>query len=57
MLVVAYISHIYIDTIYSVVKFVGKVSMKWKLQYDPDQINWDLMWTDNAVQPETLAKM
>ena len=31
--------------------------MRWKLQYEPDIWTWDLMWTDNAVQPETLAKM
>ena len=45
------------DTMYPVVKFVGKKIFKWKLQYEPDQVNWDLFWTDNAVQPETLGKM
>lgn len=37
------------DTMYPVVKFVGKKIFKWKLQYEPDQVNWDLFWTDNAV--------
>lgn len=30
---------------------------KWKLQYELEVFNWDICWTDNAVQPETLAKM
>lgn len=46
-----------LDTQYAVVKFIGKMLMKWKLQYEDDQMNWDIFWTDNAVQPEFLAKM
>lgn len=48
-----------IDTQYPVVKFVGKMLYKFKLQYVPylESTTWDLCWTDNAVQPETLAKM
>jgi tubulin polyglutamylase TTLL6/13 len=45
------------DTQYPVVKFVGKLLLKWKLQYETEVWSWDLMWTDNAVQPETLARM
>ncbi|CAD8088042.1 unnamed protein product [Paramecium sonneborni] len=45
------------DTKYDVVKFVGKKIFKWILQYEPDGINWDMFWTDAAVQPETLGKM
>ncbi|CAD8064847.1 unnamed protein product [Paramecium sonneborni] len=47
------------DTQYPVVKFVGKMIYKFKLQYVPYQEinNWDFCWTDNAVLPETLAKM
>jgi tubulin polyglutamylase TTLL6/13 len=44
------------DTQYDVVKFVGRKIFGWKLTYDPDS-EWDVRWTDNAVQPETLAKM
>ncbi|CAD8177128.1 unnamed protein product [Paramecium octaurelia] len=45
------------DTQYDVVKFVGKKLFKWILQYEPDATNWDMFWTDAAVQPETLGKM
>lgn len=37
-------------------KFVGKKIFKWKLAYDLES-EWDVFWTDNAVQPEQLAKM
>ena len=46
-----------LDTQYDVVKFVGKKLFKWILQYEPDANNWDMFWTDAAVQPETLGKM
>lgn len=45
------------DTQYPIVKYVGNVIMEWKLQYEPDCVDWDVWWTDLAVQPETLAKM
>lgn len=45
-----------IDTKYKVVRYVGKKLMGWELSYDPD-VEWDVLWTDNAVQPETLSKM
>ena len=38
------------------VRYVGKKIYKWKLSYEPEG-EWDIMWTDNAVQPEQLAKM
>ena len=31
--------------------------MKWKLSSDPEANNWDLFWTDNAVQPDALGRM
>ncbi|CAK66605.1 unnamed protein product (macronuclear) [Paramecium tetraurelia] len=47
------------DTQYAAVKFVGKILNKFKLQYTPYQETqvWDFCWTDNAVLPETLARM
>jgi len=45
------------DTQYDVVKYVGKKIFGWKLSYETETFDWDIMWTDNAVQPETLAKM
>lgn len=45
------------DTQYDVVKYVGKKLFKWKLSYETENFDWDIMWTDNAVQPETVAKM
>ncbi len=38
-----------IDCRYPVVKFVGKKVFKWKLSYDLETMDWDIMWTDNAV--------
>lgn len=37
-------------------KHVGRKIFKWKLSYD-NEAEWDILWTDNAVQPEQLAKM
>ena len=45
------------DTQYDVIKFVGKNIFGWTLQSEIDSCNWDILWTDNAVQPETLGKM
>lgn len=45
------------DTQYAVVKFVCKRLMRWKLQYENETYSWDVLWTDNAVQPEVLGKM
>lgn len=44
------------ETQYPVVKAVGKKLFKWRLSYDPEE-DWDVWWTDMAVQPETLARM
>lgn len=38
------------------VKSVGKKVFNWKLSYDPEY-EWDILWTDSAVQPEQLARM
>lgn len=38
------------------VKYVGKKLFHWNLSYNPET-EWDVLWTDNAVSPETLAKM
>mmetsp|Transcript_2077 Transcript_2077/g.1898 ORF Transcript_2077/g.1898 Transcript_2077/m.1898 type:complete len:121 (+) Transcript_2077:60-422(+) len=45
-----------VDTKYPVVKFVGKRIFEWRLSYDPEG-EWDVCWTDQAVQAEQLAKM
>lgn len=45
------------DTQYPVVKFVGKMIYKWTLQDDPESTNWDIFWTDLAVEPEQLGRM
>ena len=45
------------DTRYDVVKYVFKKQMGWKTEKDPENKNWDVWWTDSAVQPEHLAKM
>ncbi|KAL4454548.1 hypothetical protein ABPG74_021753 [Tetrahymena malaccensis] len=45
------------DTKYPVVKFVGKKIFKWKLAYDMESMDFDVFWTDNAVQPEQLGRM
>ena len=37
---------------YPVVKFVGKKILKMKLSYEQEGFDWDVMWTDNAVQSE-----
>lgn len=37
------------DTRYPVVKYVGKKLLKWKLSYEAEGLDWDIMWTDNAV--------
>lgn len=41
-----------LDTQYPVVRFVGKKFFKWKLCYDIENTDCDIIWTDNAVQPE-----
>jgi hypothetical protein len=44
-------TNINVDTKYPVVKLVTKKLMGWKLQKLPEGLGWDVMWTDNAVQP------
>lgn len=43
-------------TKYSVVNKTARF-FKWKLSKKEDDDNWDVFWTDAAVQPEKLAKM
>lgn len=54
------ISQVYLmanqDCQYPVVSRVAK-GLKWKLQSNAEATDWDVFWTDNAVQPETLLKM
>lgn len=38
------------------VRLVAKL-LKWKVQTDPEATDWDMLWTDNAVLPETLFRM
>ena len=45
------------STKYEVVRHVGKKIFGWKLSYDEESEDWDVFWTDGAVQPEKLAKM
>lgn len=49
--------HSPVETQYPVIKFVGKKILKWKLSYEQESMEWDLYWTDEAVQPEQLSKM
>jgi tubulin polyglutamylase TTLL6/13 len=44
------------ETRYDVVKYAGRKLLGFKLSSEPE-VEWDILWTDNAVQPETLAKM
>ena len=45
------------DTQYPVVRQVSKKVFHWRLSFDLEDTDFDLWWTDNAVQPEKLAKM
>ncbi len=45
------------DTQYPIIRDVCKNIFHWKLQTDKEGTGWDLFWTDNAVQTETLSKM
>ena len=45
------------DTQYPVVRWVAKKYFHWRLTYDPEDPDFDLWWTDSAVQPEKLARM
>jgi tubulin polyglutamylase TTLL6/13 len=44
-------------TQYDVVRKVGRKAFNWKLSYDAESEEWDMFWTDSAVQPERLARM
>lgn len=44
-------------TQYEVVRKVGRKVFNWKLSTDPESDEWDIFWTDSAVQPERLARM
>jgi tubulin polyglutamylase TTLL6/13 len=44
-------------TQYEVVRKVGRKAFNWKLSYDAESEEWDMFWTDSAVQPERLARM
>ncbi|OMJ92632.1 hypothetical protein SteCoe_4642 [Stentor coeruleus] len=45
------------STKYEIVRYAAKKLLGWKLSYDEDTDEWDVFWTDSAVQPEKLAKM
>jgi len=45
------------ETKYAVVRFVGRKVFNWKLSHKSEDMDWDVMWSDNAVEPEKLAKM
>jgi tubulin polyglutamylase TTLL6/13 len=44
------------DTRYEVVRHVARKMLNYKLTSEPE-VEWDVFWTDNAVQPEFLARM
>ncbi len=44
------------DCQYPVVSRVAK-GFGWKLQSNSEAQDWDVFWTDNAVQAETLCRM
>ena len=45
------------ETKYAVVRYVGRKVFGWKLSHKAEELDWDVMWSDNAVEPERLAKM
>ncbi|OMJ80754.1 hypothetical protein SteCoe_18912 [Stentor coeruleus] len=45
------------STKYEVVRHAAKKILGWKLSYEEENEEWDVFWTDSAVQPEKLAKM
>lgn len=45
------------ETKYAVVKYVGRKLFGWKLSQKHDDMDWDVLWTDNAVEPDRLARM
>lgn len=45
------------STKYEIVRHVVKKIFHWKLSHDDESDEWDVFWTDSAVQPEKLSKM
>lgn len=45
------------STKYEIVRHVCKKIFNWKLSYEEESEDWDVFWTDSAVQPEKLARM
>lgn len=45
------------ETKYDVVRYVAKKMLGWKIIRDIESKDWDVYWTDNAVQPENLSRM
>lgn len=45
------------DTKYPVMKYVAKKLLGWKVCKDVENKNFDLYWTDGAVQAEELSKL
>ena len=45
------------DTQYPVIKYVFKKMLGWKVSTDSDNTNFDLWWTDGAVETEKLSHM
>lgn len=44
------------DTKYAVIRYVGRKVFGWKLSHK-DDMDWDVMWSDNAVEPDRLTRM
>ena len=45
------------ETQYPVVRHVLKRARGWRISTDPESLNYDLWWTDGAVEPDKLARM
>lgn len=42
---------------YNVVKYVGKKIFGWKLSYEEESNNFDVMWTDKGINVDSLSKL
>ena len=45
------------DTQYPVIRYVFRKLLNWRLTSNPDNPNFDLWWTDSAIEPDKLARM
>ena len=45
------------DTQYPVIRYVFRKLLNWRLISNPESPNFDLWWTDSAIEPDKLAHM